>query len=235
MDGVLVNSHGAHRTAWRLFLHSLGCDVREADLDFILDGRKRTDILRHFLGDLPAGELELFGRRKDSIFRQMHLRVLPVPGVIALVRKLHRLGIRLAVATSASRSRAESTLAAIGLSDCFAVLATGEEVAQGKPHPAIYLTASRRLELPPANLMAIEDAVSGIQSAVGAGLACMGVASHQDPQTLIEAGAVQVVEDFRAVSFDRLERMLIDHELDHELDRELDREETDREVDGPRS
>ena len=50
MDGVIVDSHPAHRKAWRHFLRNLGREVSERDLDFILDGRKRCDILRHFLG-----------------------------------------------------------------------------------------------------------------------------------------------------------------------------------------
>jgi beta-phosphoglucomutase len=65
MDGVLVDSHSAHRDAWRQFFQTLGRNVPESELDFILDGRKRGDILQHFLGNCPDSELEEFGRRKD--------------------------------------------------------------------------------------------------------------------------------------------------------------------------
>ena len=75
MDGVLVDSHAVHREAWRLFFHTLEREVPESELDFILDGRKRGDILRHFLGDCADAELEEFGKRKDCIFRQMRLEV----------------------------------------------------------------------------------------------------------------------------------------------------------------
>ena len=66
MDGVLVDSHAAHRKAWRLFFETLGREVPECELDFILDGRKRGDILRHFLGDCPDSELEELGRVGSS-------------------------------------------------------------------------------------------------------------------------------------------------------------------------
>lgn len=209
MDGVLVDSHAAHRKAWRLFLHTLGREVPESELDFILDGRKRSDILRHFLGSCPDHELEEFGRRKDSIFRQIQLAVAPVSGVVRLVHELHRGGIALAVATSASSSRAHSTLVELGLVNCFATVVTGEDVPQGKPHPAVYFLARDRLSIEPQNLLAVEDAVSGIRAAVGAGLRCLAVALHEAPETLIAAGAVHVVRDFEAVSSSGLEYILL--------------------------
>jgi beta-phosphoglucomutase len=209
MDGVLVDSHAVHRKAWRLFFQTLGREVPEAQLDFILDGRKRGDILRHFLGDCPDSELEEFGRRKDCIFRQMRLTVAPVPGVVRMVRELHGSGIALALATSASRSRARSTLLELGLLNCFRVIVTGEDVLLGKPDAAIYRLACSRVEIEAGHLLAIEDAISGIRAAVGAGLRCVGVKLHETPENLTAAGAVHVVRDFESVSVPGLESILL--------------------------
>jgi beta-phosphoglucomutase len=214
MDGVLVDSHAVHRKAWRLFLHTLGRDVPDAELDFILDGRTRGDILRYFLGSFPDNELAELGRRKDGIFRQVQLAVAPVPGVVRLVRELHSRGMALAVATSASRSRARSTLLELGLLNCFATVATGEDVAHGKPHPAVYSLACHRLQIDPQNLLAIEDAVSGIRAAVGAGLRCLAVALHETPEALMAAGAVQVVPNFENIFPADLEWILLSDDPD---------------------
>ena len=200
MDGVLVDSHAVHRKAWRTFFQTLERDVSESEMDFILDGRKRRDILRHFLGDCPEPELEEFGRRKDCIFRQMRLNIFPVPGVVRFVRQLHRSGAVLALATSASRSRAHSTLLELGLLNCFAEVVTGEDVLLGKPDPTIYRLACHRIGIAPERLLAVEDAISGIRAAVGAGLRCIGVALHEMPENLISAGAAHVVRDFESIS-----------------------------------
>ena len=205
MDGVLVDSHAAHRKAWRLFFQTLGRDVSETELNFILDGRKRTDILRHFLGVCPDAQLEELGRRKDAIFREMRLEVAPVLGVVPMVRELHRNGTAVAMATSASRSRAHSTLAELGLRGCFQAIVTGEDVVLGKPDAAIYRLACERIEIEPECLLAVEDAISGIRSAVGAGLRCVGVALHETGENLRAAGAAHVVRDFESVSAHDLE------------------------------
>lgn len=205
MDGVLVDSHAVHRTAWRVFFQTLGREVQESDLDFILDGRKRSDILRHFLGNCSDSELEDLGRRKDKIFREMRLEVAPVPGVVAMVLELHRLGATLAVATSASRTRAISTLMELHLLDCFQAVVTGEDVASGKPDAAIYRKACDRLEIDPRKLLAVEDAISGVRAAVGAGLKCVAIALHETPENLEAAGAIHVLRNFESLKAHDLE------------------------------
>jgi HAD superfamily hydrolase (TIGR01509 family) len=209
MDGVVVDSHAVHRKAWRLLFHTMGRDLEDSELDFILDGRKREDILRHFLGNCPDSELEEWGRRKDCIFRQMRLEVIPIPGVVRMVRELHRLGLFLALATSASRSRAHSTLVDLALLDCFHEMATGDEVLAGKPDAAIYRLARQRLGIEGKYLLAVEDALSGVRSAVAAGLSCLGIASHETPENLTAAGAVEVVQNFEGVTPVDLEGILL--------------------------
>jgi beta-phosphoglucomutase len=208
MDGVLVDSHAVHRKAWRLFFRTLGRDLADSELNFILDGRKREDILRHFLGNCPDLEFEEFGRRKDCIFRQMRLDVAPIPGAVRMVRDLHQSGIVLALATSASLSRAHSTLVDLGLLSCFREIATGEDVLSGKPDAAIYRLACHRIGIAQEHLLAVEDAISGIRAAVGAGLSCLAVASHETPENLINAGAVHVLRDFENVTAEDLECIL---------------------------
>jgi HAD superfamily hydrolase (TIGR01509 family) len=209
MDGVLVDSHAVHRQAWRRFFQTLGREVPESELNFILDGRKRSDILRHFLGNCPDPELEEFGRRKDCIFREMQFEVAPVPGVVSLVRELHGSGAVLALATSASRSRAHSTLVELGLLNCFPVVVTGEDVVLGKPDATIYRLACKRIGIEPVHLLAVEDAISGIRAAVGAGLGCLGVGLHETAENLTAAGAVHVVRNFESVSMHDLECILL--------------------------
>jgi HAD superfamily hydrolase (TIGR01509 family) len=220
MDGVLIDSHAAHRKAWRQFFRTLGREVSDSELNFILDGRKRDDILRHFLGNCPATELEEFGRRKDCIFRQMRLEITPIPGAIRLVRELHHDGAALALATSASRSRASTTLVELGLLDYFQAVVTGEDVPIGKPDAAIYQLACNRICIGPQHLLAVEDAISGVQAAVGAGLACVGVASHESPENLTAAGAAHVLPDFESVSVQNLQSILLGCHRSCDMDRD---------------
>ena len=200
MDGVIVDSHPAHRLAWRGFLRTLGKEVPDSELDFIMDGRKRKDILLHFLGPLTDEQLQEYGNRKDELFWQVLPDVVPVPGAFEFIECIRRAGITMAIATSASAGRTRSILMRLGLFSHFRAIVTGDEVHEGKPDPAIYRLACQRIECPPQAAVAIEDAASGIQAAKSAGLKCVGIATHQPKEKLTAAGADHVLPDFLNLS-----------------------------------
>ena len=200
MDGVIVDSHPAHRSAWREFLNTLGRDVTESELDFVLDGRKRKDILVHFLGQLTEEQLGEYGKLKDELFWRAASAVVPIPGVFEFIECIRRAGIPMAVATSAGASRTQSILARLGLLAHFTAIVTGDEVPEGKPNPHIYRLACVRINCPPEAAVAVEDAPSGVRAAKGAGLKCVGIAGNQPEEKLTAAGADSVVRDFLNLS-----------------------------------
>lgn len=76
-------------------------------------------------------------------------------------------------------------------------------VPTSKPDPAIYTFACERLGIAPERALAVEDAVPGVQSAVGAGIETIGnVVFVPAPEreereaALLAAGAASVIEDW---------------------------------------
>jgi beta-phosphoglucomutase len=208
MDGVIIDSHPAHRQAWQQFLCMFGKQVSETDLDFILEGRKRRDILRHFLGDISEAELQHYGKKKDELFQKLCEEVLPISGVIEFLQELNELGIPAAVATSASQRRTCMTLERLNVARYFRFVVTGDDVAEGKPNPAIYQLAVQRLNLPAEDLLAIEDAPRGVEAALSARMRCVGIASGTKAHALHQAGAEHVIPNFLGLSLARLQQML---------------------------
>lgn len=201
MDGVLIDSHPAHLAAWQEFLKSLGITVSEAELAFVLEGRTRCEIMRKFLGDVSEEDLQSYGRRKDEIFRSMENEIGPLPGAIALLDELSNRGLKLAVATSASEIRTFATIERLGLGGRFDAIVTAADVAFGKPDPAVYQVACRRLEVLSEQGLAFDDALAGVQAARAAGLRCIGIASNGIAERLLDAGADAVVPDFACREF----------------------------------
>ena len=69
----------------------------------------------------------------------------------------------------------------------------GPGLPQGKPDPAIFLTAAQELGIRPADALVVEDATSGVQAAKAGRMAAIGVARLDDRDLLVEAGADLVV------------------------------------------
>ena len=207
MDGVLIDSHPVHRKVWAQFLASLDRPVTEKELDFVLDGRKREEILRHFLGDLSAESIREYGRRKNRIYYKITVELKTISGVERFLCTLESAGIPMAVATSASFERARDTLAALGILPRFDALVTGNDVVKGKPDPEVFMRAAERLNRDSHELLVVEDAVSGVKAAKRAGMKCLGIAADGRVKILRAAGADHVVPDYRKISLSELHRL----------------------------
>lgn len=205
MDGVLIDSHPAHRAAWKAFLEALGRTVADSELDIILDGGKREEILKHFLGELSSEQTAEYGKRKDEILQNRCTRLEPMAGVVEFLDLLSQSGVRVALATSAGKHRTLHTLEELRLAHYFETIVTGDDVSAGKPDPSIYRLAAARLQEVPAHLVAIEDAVSGVKAARSAGLRCAAIAHNGRANSLRQAGANPIVEDFRSLSLMKLQ------------------------------
>lgn len=204
MDGVLIDSHPTHLAAWREFLAAQGIRASDSDLSFVLEGRTRSEILRHFLGELSEAEIAEYGRRKDEIFRGMESDIQPFPGVLAFLSQLEHLGVSKAVATSASEIRTAATIERMGLGGYFDAVVTSADVVAGKPHPHVYQLACERMKVLAANSLAFDDAPSGVQSARSAGLRCIGVSNNGLSEVLLGAGAESVIPTFLGLGMEIL-------------------------------
>ena len=210
LDGVIVDSHPAHLEAWKAFLHSLDKNLSESDLQFVLEGYKREVILRHFLGELSPEQVKYYGEKKDALFRASLDEVKTVRGFAAFFESLGRAGLPVALASSASRWRAEYILNRLGLTRAFRAIVTGDDVSEGKPDPAIFQAAARGLGADPEDILVCEDAVSGVEAAKRAGMKCVAIAANGRRPLLQAAGADLVVGDFTEADLNRLRTLFED-------------------------
>lgn len=114
-----------------------------------------------------------------------------MPGIADWLSRAGQLGMRLAVATSSPRGWASRHLDGRGSLAAFEVLACGDEVAQPKPDPGVYLLALDRLGLPADRVVAVEDSPHGVAAAQAAGLRCVAIPhQHNDPARFAAADLV---------------------------------------------
>jgi beta-phosphoglucomutase len=177
MDGVLVDSEGfICEAATRMFAER-GLAVRPDDfLPFVGTGEDR------YLG----GVAEKYGLRLDldrdkartyELYDQIvRGRLRPLPGVHEFVGRCRAMGLKLAVATSADRSKMLINLREMQLPpETFDALVNGLDVERKKPAPDIFLLAAQRLGLAASGCLVVEDAINGVAAAKSAGARCLAL------------------------------------------------------------
>lgn len=99
------------------------------------------------------------------------------PGALDLLRDLRAQRVPTALVTMSYRAIVDPLLRKLP-ADTFDVVVVGDEVSDGKPHPAPYLTAARLLGVEPTDCIAIEDSPTGAASADAAGCRVLAVPHH---------------------------------------------------------
>lgn len=206
-DGVIVDSHPVHLRAWKVLFRSMGKTVGDEELSFVLEGAKREEILQRFLGDVTPEQIKLYGAEKERLYQAHASELKLVCGVTEFQEQVNAAGVPIAVATSGSRSRVERTLDAFGLRSCFHAIVTAEDVARGKPDPALFHLAANRLRVAADQILVCEDAVAGVAAAKAARMKCIAIAANGRRKLLQEAGADLVIEDFTEIRLDDARRL----------------------------
>jgi beta-phosphoglucomutase family hydrolase len=229
LDGVITRTAELHASAWKkLFDEYLVAHAARratpftpfdiaSDYRAYVDGKPRGAGVRDFLAsrevhlpdgrpqDLPSAEtVHGLGKRKDRYFLDLLARegVTVYQSAIALVREARAHGVRTAVVSS---SRNTATILRVArLTDLFQVRVDGAEASRiglaGKPDPAMFLEAARRLGVPPARGVVFEDATAGVEAGRRGGFGIVvGVGDGDHAERLRQHGAHVVVADLGSI------------------------------------
>jgi HAD superfamily hydrolase (TIGR01509 family) len=196
LDGTLAETDSLHLPTWVDVLRPYGIEVDEEYYKARISGRSNSKIVEDLLPDLSAEDRRDLAEAKEASFRKHAGELEPLPGLLDFMEEAKDREFSLALVTNAPEENVEAILLALDLGVFFDELLLSDEVGLVKPDPAPYKAALERLGVGPDEALAFEDSTSGIASAVGASIPTVGIASTQAAETLEEAGAFMVAEDF---------------------------------------
>lgn len=199
MDGVLADSEQYICKAAIMMFAEMGINVDPLDFKpFVGTGENR------YIGGVAekygmSVDIEKVKARTYEIYKSIiHGILKPLPGAREMVDLCHKMGFKLALATSADTVKMEANLTEIGISSSlFHATVTGLDVENKKPFPDIYFKAAKMIGLKPAECLVVEDAVSGIRASKAAGCRCLAVTTSFDRSLL--SGADWICESLEHI------------------------------------
>ncbi|MGN0394287.1 MAG: HAD family hydrolase [Coprococcus sp.] len=199
MDGVLLDTEKVYRICWKENSMSIG--IPESQLDGICDrlagGTKSHNekVFKSIMGEdfdyLPFRKktMDLF----DEYTEKHGIDI--KPGVVETFEYLKKRNVKMALATSTHKEKAEYRLGKAGLLKYFDEMVYGDEIERGKPYPDIYLEACRKLNVEPHEAVGIEDSINGIISVSDAGLYTVMVVDLIKPNDITKERTNQVYDN----------------------------------------
>jgi HAD superfamily hydrolase (TIGR01509 family) len=197
MDGVLLESEPFWRKAQIESLARLGVSATVEDCICHTMGKRLDDIahtwINMFALNITAEELA------QSILERVVFCIgsegTANNGVDKLIAFLRSKNCRIALATSSSKPIISAVIDKLGLNDVFELTLSADEVANGKPAPDVYLEVCRRLDISPEKAIALEDSLTGVRSAVAAGITTIAVPEHNKKEFAIADYIVNEIEN----------------------------------------
>ena len=178
-DGTLVDTAPAHfyaiTQALKLQGHSMDRDwyMARAGLtpDALLDAQEAAVAAAGKI--LPLNRETVFATYNDH-FRAGLPLLREVAAVASLARAWHG-RVPISVASNGRLANVQASLRATGLLPLFDLIVSADDVARGKPAPDVFLEAARRMRVPPAECVVLEDSEEGLRAATAAGMRAVDV------------------------------------------------------------
>ncbi|HEY9805587.1 MAG TPA: beta-phosphoglucomutase, partial [Candidatus Obscuribacterales bacterium] len=189
LDGVLTDTAEFHYLGWKRLADEEGISF-DWQANEALRGVSRRDSLLQLLGDRVVSEAQLqeMMDRKNHYYLELIKGITPdhlLPGVQNLLNDLRAAGIKVAIG-SASKN-AHEVIDRLGIADYVDAIADGYSVANSKPAPDLFLHAAAQIGVDPAHCVVVEDAGSGVEAALAAGMWAVGLGPFE------RVGAAHVV------------------------------------------
>lgn len=189
-DGVLVDTEHLKFLAWQQALATLHIELSLEEYKAVAghSSKKIVEMLEKAKG-ISIPEKVIHIRRSEYQKLQEH-GVQPIEETVNFARYLSQnkdaLGIKLGLASSASRSEILLNLKQIELEQAFDLIISGTDdlenyvdlEGKNKPKPYIYLEASKKLNIPSERCLVIEDSEAGVEAASKAGMITVAIPNN---------------------------------------------------------
>jgi HAD superfamily hydrolase (TIGR01549 family) len=202
VDGTLVLSNDAHANAWVHAFDDYGYEVSFEQIRPLI-GMGGDKIIPQLAPGLCSEEgvgEQISDRRKALILDKYRDRLSPTRGARDLVQKMQREGLRLIIASSATKQEMKLLLEVAQVNDLLPDYVTSDDAKASKPSPDLVEAALRKANLSPKQTVMLGDTPYDVESAarVGVGVIALrsggfndealkgAIAIYNDPADLLE-------------------------------------------------
>jgi beta-phosphoglucomutase-like phosphatase (HAD superfamily) len=202
MDGVLIDAMPFHAEAMKVAINEITNYNIDKKIVYLLEGlpgsKLVTEIFKREKIDVNLDNImaKRISKRKKEIFNEIQ-RSEPIDGARELINELRMCSCLKAVVSGSGKQEVESILDENIGSAMFDLVITGDDVGEeeGKPNPAPFQMALRKMNLKPSEAIVVENSPLGVEAARRAGISYVVVMNNTPLDISSDFG--DVVEDNR--------------------------------------
>lgn len=177
LDGTLIDSEPIWKEAEHDFLASHGLVLTPED-GLKTTGLPTIDHIRYWYDKIENPTQEPVSMAHDlnqKVIEMVKLKCELKPGAIELLDFWKEKGLPMGIASASSMAHIKTAIDKFELNKYFQLIYSGDFEDYGKPHPGVYISACKKLNINPLFSVAFEDSMNGMLAAKSARMKVVGL------------------------------------------------------------
>lgn len=202
MDGLLIDSEPIWQEAEIETFNEVSVPLTKERTKETM-GLRADEIVEHWYSRYPwknRTKKEIENRIIERVIELIKERGVARRGAKEIVELFVKENIPIAIASSSSTKIIDAVLEKITIRQHIKVIHSAENELYGKPHPAVYITTAKKLNINPQDCLVFEDSPNGVLAAKAARMKCIAAPDPtvKDNKTFFIADMIiNSLEDFR--------------------------------------
>lgn len=177
MDGLLIDSEPIWREAEKEIFAEVGIILTD-EMCFTTVGLRIDEVVNHWHSKFPwkNPSQEII---KEKVIAKVIVLILAkgeiLPGVMSTIEYFHSKNYPLAIASASSMRIIEAVIEKLKIKKYFTIIHSAEFEEYGKPHPAVFISTAKKLNVLPQNCLVFEDSLNGVIAAKAARMKVIAV------------------------------------------------------------
>lgn len=182
MDGVLIDSEPMWKEAEKQIFSSIGVKV-SGELSVKTAAMTTKEVTAFWYSYYPWSGKSL-GQVENEVINRVETLISEkgkaIEGVKEALEFFRKRNFKIGLSTNSPSRLISIVLNKLEISSYFQAISSSDEVKKGKPHPAVYLSTAKKLNVAPSKCIAIEDSFSGLIAAREAKMKTVAVPSSME-------------------------------------------------------
>jgi beta-phosphoglucomutase-like phosphatase (HAD superfamily) len=199
MDGTMVDSMPHHAETWLVFAKKHNVNLSIEEMMRRTTGRTGLECVRLLLDqpDLDEAHAWSMVHEKEALYREVFGPIFKeVAGFKTFATQARARGLKIGVGTAGDIHNVEFVLKHLQMHPAPDAIARGDEGLTGKPTPAIFLEAAKRINTTTSECIVFEDAPFGIEAARRAGMRAVAICTGHTAAELAGPHVIAAVANY---------------------------------------
>lgn len=177
MDGLLIDSEPYWKIAEKKIFGNYGLQLDDELLRQVM-GFRLNEVVLHWYKYKPWQNPD-YNATENEILKEVTYLInqyaQAMPGVYDVITFFNKLNIPMSVASSSPKPLIDIVLQKLNITNYFKIIHSAQDEAYGKPHPGIFLTVAKLLNIEPESCLVFEDSLNGVIAAKAAKMKCIAI------------------------------------------------------------